>query len=240
MIWKVTLMLMLCLSNPSPSAIDNNMSLYHYTVCRNRTAILCYTCSSAGYCSGVFCEEDKRVHGILRKDFASRIASTTRPSDTCSLTFYFPVSGVAPELIWFENGQQHKKDEVTGIVTASNLFGDGMPEFSSYSKVATDLFLEVQMRKDVKSKKSPLNMTILYTTQGQQRDLWRGPIVVCALCDGTPGLRRNVIIQDFSALVTCLEDSGHDKFTKVLRSGKLREVEVNNPSISDSRNPTAS
>ena len=135
---------------------------------------------------------------------------TPRPSDSCSLAFYFPVNGVAPEVIWFENGQQHKKDEVTGVVIASDLFGDDTPELSSvevnlsYGKISGDLVLEVQARKDSKSKKAPLNMTIVHTTQGQQRNLWASPIVVCALYDGTPGLRRNVTIQDFSALVTCL------------------------------------
>jgi hypothetical protein len=89
------------------------------------------------------------------------------------------------------------------------------------------------MPKDVKGKAKHLNMVLLHTTQGHQRDVWAGPIVVCALYDGTPGLKRNVTMEDFSALLPYFKDSGHgsDRFGAAARSGRLREVEVHYPSL---------
>ncbi len=89
-----------------------------------RECLMCPKCDSAPYCSDVCRVKDSRCHGILCKDFVFRSTSTLRPSETCTLAFYFTVQGWAPEVIWFQDGQRLDKDATTGVFSCSDLFGN--------------------------------------------------------------------------------------------------------------------
>ncbi|KAN0106019.1 hypothetical protein V8E51_008895 [Hyaloscypha variabilis] len=224
------------------ASITDNMPRTDCTGCRQvRECFICPKCNSAAYCSHVCREKDTRLHGILGKGFAFRNTSTPRPSPTCTLAFYFPVQGWAPEVIWFQDGQRLDKDSTTGVFSCSNLFDNHTMDvetinidlsFDPYVCSKFKCSLETRMMQHRRLDITSLNETLLQATGGQQHCLYLGPIVVCCLVDKSPGLRRDVTMSDFSAFINDIQScTSFDRLGAAMRSGKLQEIEAQKPSL---------
>jgi len=233
-------------------------------VCNAGDAKSCSTCESIAYCSAECKKDDERIHGILCEDLPAFLAKFPRPIPKATLAIFFSrgtylsrdSSKKKPEFIWMEflhnKLMRVEKDGLTGaLIRTDVLKGEFHPEPSSEtfriyrdcSKMGDIEYpLCLYMRNDGWMRDGTFtsfpNICLLETTQGDQKQLWLGPLLIYSDFSPRGSRLRDITMNDFRIFMDfCKVYQGTGIGVRMsihLKRDMLLEIEAYNPSLFES------
>jgi hypothetical protein len=158
-------------------------------ICNVSNNKFCSSCHLISYCSLECQKLDWPLHKTICKTFT---ALPSQPSPSHKLAILFPVDSKDPQLIWIECERRRDEDGVAYDMpdTQPHLGIENLdPEYrdtSEFKNITRNVLrgyslsntVQIIARETFLFDGSAPNVCVRYTTKGQLRHDWRGPIVV--------------------------------------------------------------